>query len=58
MKKIPNKNEKKKLLYDLSNFFMEALRAINFPLSTADILSHKFGYVVISFLLNSENKIY
>ena len=33
----------------LSNFFMRALSAMNFPLSTALIVSHKFGYVVPSF---------
>jgi hypothetical protein len=28
---------------------------MNFPLSAAFILSHKFGYVVPLFLLNSKN---
>ena len=45
----------KMLVYTLSNFFMEALRDMNFPLSAAFILSHKFGYVVPLFLLNSKN---
>jgi hypothetical protein len=40
------------LVYDLSNFFMEALRAISFPLSTAFIVSHMFRYLVASFLLS------
>jgi hypothetical protein len=40
------------LVYPLSNFFMKALRGMSFPLSTAFIVSHKFEYVVPSFLLN------
>ena len=31
--------------------FLAALRAMSFPLSTAFIVSHKFGYVVASFSL-------
>jgi hypothetical protein len=32
----------KLLEYDLSNFFMETLRAMSYHLSTAFIVSHKF----------------
>ena len=39
----------KLLVYALSSFFLEALRAMSFPLRTAFIVSHKFGYVVSSF---------
>ena len=42
----------KLLVYALSSFFLEALRAMSFRLSTAFIVSHKFGYVVVSFSLN------
>jgi hypothetical protein len=45
----------KLLMYALSNFFLEALRAMTFPLSTALIVSHKFRYGVASFSLNSKN---
>jgi hypothetical protein len=38
----------------LSSFFLEALGAMSFPLRTAFIVSHKFGYVVASFSLNSK----
>jgi hypothetical protein len=34
------------LVYVLSSFFLEVLRAMSFPLSTAFIVSHKFGHVV------------
>ena len=37
--------------------FLEALRSISFPLSTACIVSHKFGYVVPSFSLNSKRSL-
>jgi hypothetical protein len=37
-------------VYDLFNFFMEALRAMGLPLSTAFIVSHKFEYDVPSFV--------
>jgi hypothetical protein len=40
------------LEYGLSSFFLEALRTMSFPLSTAFIVSHMFGYVVASFSLN------
>ena len=42
----------KQLVYALSSFFLEA-RAISFPLRTAFIVFHKFGYVVASFSLKS-----
>jgi hypothetical protein len=45
----------KLLLYALSRFFLEALRAMSFPLWTAFIVSHKFGYV--SFSLNSNKSL-
>ena len=44
----------KLLIYALSCFFLQALRAMCFPISTAFIVSHKFGYVVTSFSLNSK----
>jgi hypothetical protein len=44
-------------VYALSRFIFEALRAMSFPLSTAFIVSHKFGYVVASFSLNSKNSL-
>jgi hypothetical protein len=44
----------KLLVYALSCFFLEALRAMSFHLSIAFIVSHKFGYVVASFSLNSK----
>jgi hypothetical protein len=44
----------KLLLYALSSFFLEALRAMSFPLRNSLIVSHKFGYVVASFSLNSK----
>jgi hypothetical protein len=40
----------KLLVYALSNFCLQPLRAMS-PLSTAFIVSHKFGYVVASFSL-------
>jgi hypothetical protein len=36
----------KLLVYALSSFFLEALRTMSFPLSTAFFVSHKFWYVV------------
>ena len=36
----------KLLVYAFSSFFLEALRAMCFPLTTAFIVSHKSGYVV------------
>jgi len=44
----------KLLVYAFSSFFLEALRDMSFPLSTAFIVSDKFGYVVPSFSLNSK----
>ena len=38
----------------LSRFFLEALSAMSFPLSTAFIVSLKFEYVVPLFSLNSK----
>jgi hypothetical protein len=40
-------------VYALSSFFLEALRAMSFPLSTTFIVSHYFCYVLPSFSLNS-----
>jgi hypothetical protein len=37
------------VVYTLSNFFLEALRTVSFPLSTAFIVSHKFGYACLHF---------
>jgi hypothetical protein len=36
---------------------MDALRAINFLLNTAFTVSHKFGYVMPSFSLNSKKSL-
>jgi hypothetical protein len=44
----------KLLVYALSSFFLEALKTMSFPLRTAFIVSHKFGFVVASFSLNSK----
>jgi len=44
----------KLLIYALSCFFLQALRAMSFRFSTAFTGSPKFGYVVSSFSLNSE----
>jgi hypothetical protein len=44
----------KLLVYAFSSFFLEALRAMSFPLWTVFIVSHKFGYVVALFSLNSK----
>jgi hypothetical protein len=44
----------KLLVYALSSLFLGALRAMNFPLITAFIVSHKFSYDVSSFSLNSK----
>ena len=41
-------------MYALSSFFLEALGAMSFPLSTALIVSRKRGYVVSSFSLKSK----
>ena len=42
------------LVFALSSLFLEALRAMCFPLRNAFIVPHKFGYVVASFSLNSK----
>ena len=47
----------KLIVWDLSDFFMKVLSAMNFPLSTTFIVSHKFGYVVHSFSLNSRKSL-
>ena len=44
----------KQLVYALTSFFLEALRAMSFPLRNAFIVSPKFGYDVASFSLNSK----
>jgi hypothetical protein len=41
------------LVWGLSNFCMETRIAVKFPFFTAFIVSHKFGYVVSWFSLNS-----
>jgi hypothetical protein len=41
-------------MYALSKFFVEALRSMNFSLSSSFIVFPKFGYVVPTFLLNSK----
>jgi hypothetical protein len=45
----------KLLVYALSRFFLEALRAMSFPLRKAFFVSHKFGCVVALFSLNSKS---
>jgi len=47
----------KLLIYDLSCFFLQVLRTMSFPLSTALIVSHTCGYVVPSFSLNSKKSL-
>jgi hypothetical protein len=47
----------KLLVYALSSLFMEALRTMSFPFSTAFIMSHKFGYVVKSSLIYNSQKL-
>ena len=44
-------------MYALSIMFLEALRAMSFPLNTDFIMSHKYGYVVPSFHLNSKKSL-
>ena len=41
----------KLLVYDLSSLFTRALSGIYFPLSTAFVLSYKFGYDVLAFFI-------
>jgi hypothetical protein len=45
------------LVWNLSNFIMKALSAMNFPLSTAFIVSQSFGYAVSSFSLISRKSL-
>jgi hypothetical protein len=45
-------------VYVLSNFFLEALRAMSFPLRPAFIVSYKFGYVVASLSLNFKKSLF
>jgi hypothetical protein len=47
----------KLLVYALSSFFLAAFTAMNFPLRTAFILSHKTHYVVASFSLDSKKSL-
>jgi hypothetical protein len=47
----------KLIVYAFSCFFLEALRAMSFPLTTAFIVPHKFGYDVPSFPLNFKNSL-
>jgi hypothetical protein len=47
----------KLLVYALSSFFLEKLRAMSFPLRTAPIVSCNFGYVVHSLSLNSKKSL-
>ena len=47
----------KLLVCALSSFFLEALRAMSFPLRNAFIVSYKFGYIVASFSLNSKKSL-
>ena len=47
----------KLLVKAISNFFLKALRAMSFPLSTAFVVSHKFGYVLATFSLNSKRSL-
>jgi hypothetical protein len=48
----------KLLVYALSSFFLEVLRAMTFPFRTAFTVSHNFGYVVASFSLNSKKYVF
>ena len=45
------------LMYVFSRFFLEALRAMSFPLRTVFTVSHKFEYVVASFTLTSKKSL-
>ena len=45
------------LFYFFIFLFLEALRAMSFPLRNAFIVSHKFGYVVASFSLSSKKSL-
>jgi hypothetical protein len=41
----------------ISHFFMKVLGAMNLPFRTAFIVSHKFGYAMSSFTLNSRKSL-
>ena len=43
----------KLLVQDPSNLFVRVFGAVKFPLSTTFIVSHKFGFVVLSFYLSA-----
>ena len=45
------------VVYGPSCFFLEALRAMSFPLRTASIVFHECGYIVASFSLNSKKSL-
>ena len=47
----------KLLMCALSTFFLEALRAMSFLLGTVFFVSHKMGYVLASFSLNSKKSL-
>ena len=47
----------KLLVHAFSRISLEALRAMSFPLRTAFIVSHKFGYVAASFSFNSKKSL-
>jgi hypothetical protein len=47
----------KLLVLNLSNFYMKVLSVMNFPLSTAFIVCHRFVYVVHSFSLSSRKSL-
>jgi hypothetical protein len=46
------------LVHALTSFFLQALRAMSFPLRNAFIVSHKCGYVVASFSLSSKKSLF
>ena len=41
----------------ISSLFLDGLRAMNFPLRNDFIVSHRFGYFVASFSLNSNKSL-
>jgi hypothetical protein len=45
----------KLLVHALCSLFLEALRAMSFPLKTAFIMFHKYRYIVALFSLNFKN---
>jgi hypothetical protein len=47
----------KLLILDISNFLLEAIGALKFPLNTAFFVSYKFGYVVPSVPLKSRKSL-